>query len=298
MAHAIWNGAINFGLVTIPVKLFSAVRADEGIHFHLLHDKDEGRIHNVRKCEVCGHEVPWEHVEKGWEYEKGAYVVAKEEELKKMRPAVTQSIDIVEFVDASEIDSMLYDTPYYIEPEKRGQHAYALLREALSASGKVGVAKVVLRTREHLAALKPSDKALVLELMHFDHEIVAPSQFELPAHTKMPESEMKMAKMLIDSMTTGFRAADFKDKYQAELRAMLEARAAHQPVAREHGAKAPPPTNVIDLLDVLQKSLAATQQHRSRKAAGPAHQATPPATKRSRATKAPASRAPRARSAS
>ena len=216
-----------------------------------------------------------------------------------MRPAVTQSIDIVEFVDASEIDSMLYDTPYYIEPEKRGQHAYALLREALSASGRVGVAKVVLRTREHLAALKPADKALVLELMHFDHEIVAPSQFELPARAKMPESEMKMAKMLIDSMTTEFRAADFKDKYQAELRAMLEARAANQPVAREPGAKAPVPTNVIDLLDVLQKSLATTQQHRGGKgAASGAHPATPHPKKRARATKAPASRAPRARSAS
>src|SRR5882724_8847258 len=161
MAHAIWNGSINFGLVSIPVKLFSAVRSDEGVHFHLLHDKDEGRIRNVRKCEVCGQEVPWEHVDKGWEYEKGSYVVVDDEELKKMKPEATQSIDIVEFVDANEIDSMLYDTPYYVEPEKRAKRAYALLREALKKSGKIGIAKVVLRTREHLAAVKPSGNALV-----------------------------------------------------------------------------------------------------------------------------------------
>src|SRR6476661_5800455 len=214
MAHAIWSGSINFGLVSIPVKLYPAVRSDEGIHFHLLHDKDEGRIHNVRKCEVCSQDVPWEHVDKGWEYAKGSYVVVDDEELKKMKPEATQSIDIVEFVDASEIDSMLYDTPYYIEPEKRARRAYALLREALKKSGKVGISRVVLRTREHLAAVKPAGSAIVIELMHFDKELVDPGTFDLPpVSEKMPNQEMKMAGMLIDSMTAKFDAASFKDKY-------------------------------------------------------------------------------------
>ena len=192
MAHAIWNGSINFGLVSIPVKLFPAIRSSEGIHFHLLHDKDEGRIHNVRKCEECGQEIPWEHVDKGWEYAKGSYVVIDDKELEKLKPEATQSVDILEFVDANDIDSMLYDTPYYVEPDKRGRRAYSLLRESLKKSGKVGIAKVVLRTREHLAAVKPVGRALVIELMHFGNEIVNAEQFELPAaNDKLPESEME-----------------------------------------------------------------------------------------------------------
>jgi DNA end-binding protein Ku len=262
MSHALWNGSINFGLVSIPVKLFPAVRSSEGIHFHLVHDKDEGRIHNVRKCEICGQDVPWEHVDKGWEYQKGSYVVVDDEELKKMKPQATQTIDIVEFVEESEINPMLYDTPYYVEPEKRGGHAYALLREALKKSGKVGIAKVVLRTREHLAAVRPSGKALVIELMHFGKELVDADQFELPANTeKLPEPQMKMAAMLIDSMTAKFDASDFKDKYQDELRALLEARAENKPLPKTKG-RAPASTRVVNLLDVLQKSLETTKKHR------------------------------------
>jgi DNA end-binding protein Ku len=262
MAHAIWNGSINFGLVSIPVKLFPAIQSKEGIHFHLLHDKDEGRIHNARKCETCGKEIPWEHVDKGWEYEKGSYVVVDDEELKKMKPEATQSVDILEFVDESEIEPMLYDSPYYVEPEKRGRRAYALLREALKKSGKVGVAKVVLRTREHLAVVKPTEKALVVELMHFGDEIVDADRFELPpAGEKLPDQEMKMAQMLIDSMSAKFDPSAFKDKYQAELRAMLEARAENRPLPKSKG-KAVASTNVVNLLDVLQKSLETTQQHR------------------------------------
>jgi DNA end-binding protein Ku len=263
MAHAIWNGSINFGLVSIPVKLYPAVRPNEGIHFHLLHDKDEGRIRNVRKCEACGQDVPWGQLDKGWEYEKGSYVVVDDEELKKMKPEATQSIDIVEFVDANEIDSMLYDTPYYVEPEKRARRAYTLLREALKKSGKVGIAKVVLRTREHLAAVKPAGKAIVIELMHFDKELVDANSFELPpANEKMPDQEMKIAGMLIDSMTAKFDASAFKDKYQEELRSLLVARAENKPLPKGK-AKAPAGTRIVNLLDVLQESLKTTKKHRA-----------------------------------
>src|SRR5512141_2605131 len=142
MAHAIWSGSISFGLVTIPVKLFTAVREQEGVHFHLLHDEDKGRIKNVRKCSECGREIPWNDLVRGYEYEKGSYVVVTDDELERYKPEATQSIDIAEFVDAGEIDPMLYDKPYYLEPEKKGRHAYALLREALRKSNKVGIARV------------------------------------------------------------------------------------------------------------------------------------------------------------
>src|SRR5258706_7144152 len=198
MPHAIWNGSITFGLVTIPVKLFTAVRENEGIQFHLLHDKDQARIHNVRQCEVDGKEVPWNDVVRGFEYEKGQYIVVTDDELKKYRPEATQTIEIAQFVDETEIDPMLYDKPYWLEPEKKGRHAYALLRAALRKSGKVGIAKVVLRTREYLCAVKPHGDALVLGMMHFADENVSPKDLELPpAKEKTPESEMKAAMMLI-----------------------------------------------------------------------------------------------------
>jgi DNA end-binding protein Ku len=272
MAHAIWSGAISFGLVTIPVKLFTAVRENEGVHFHLLHDKDQGRIHNIRKCEECGKDIPWNDLVRGYEYEKGSYVVVTDDELKKYRPEATQSIDIVEFVDGGEIDPMLYDKPYYLEPEKKGRHAYALLREALRKSGKVGIAKVVLRTREYLAALKPSGNALVLEMMHFADEIVKPTSFDLPAQKeKTPEGEMKAALMLIDAMAKGFDAAEFHDTYREELRAMLDARAEGAPPPKSTEKHAPR-ANVVDLMDVLQKSLAASKKkaNGTARAKGPA----------------------------
>ncbi|MGZ6971588.1 MAG: non-homologous end joining protein Ku [Thermoanaerobaculia bacterium] len=256
MPHAIWNGSISFGLVTIPVKLFTAIRENEGIHFHLLHAKDKGRIHNARKCEADGREVSWDEIVRGYEYEKGHYLVVTEDELKKFRPEATQTVEIREFVDLTEIDPMLFDKPYYLEPEKKGKHAYALLRDALKKSGKVGIAQVVLRTREYLAAVKPAGEALVLEMMHFADEIVRPRDLELPpAHEKTSEGEMKAAMMLIDAMAKHFEPGEFHDTYREELRAHLEARAHGQTEPKGKAAKLPKPTNVVDLMDVLQKSL-------------------------------------------
>src|SRR5579864_6033605 len=213
MAHAIWTGSINFGLVTIPVKLYSAIRSSGELHFNFLHDKDKGRIKNERVCEH-GHKVGWDDIVRGYEYEKGQYVVLTDEDFKKVNVEATQSVDIVEFVDQKEIDPMLYDTPYYLEPEKKGRHAYALLREALKKSGKVGIARVVIRTREHLAALRPQGYALVLETMHYADEIVPAEQFDLPpAKEKTPPTEMKAALMLIDTMAEKFDAQSFHDKY-------------------------------------------------------------------------------------
>jgi DNA end-binding protein Ku len=260
MPRAIWNGSISFGLVTIPVKLVTAVKESEGIHFHFLHKKDKGRIKNTRTCEVDGKEVPWDQVVRGYEYEKGEYVLVTDEELKKMRPEATQTVEIREFVDLEEIDPMLFDKPYYLKPEKQGRHAYALLREALRKSGKVGIAEVVLRSREYLAAVKPSGEALVLELMHFEDEIVDPSTLDLPAASaKTKEGEMKAAMMLIDAMARSFIPGEFHDTYREELKKLLDARARGEAPAQA-STRPPQRTNVVDLVSVLERSLAASKK--------------------------------------
>ncbi|MDQ6826049.1 MAG: Ku protein [Candidatus Eremiobacteraeota bacterium] len=266
MAHAIWSGAINFGLVTIPVKLFTAVRANE-LSFNMLHEKDEGRIKYERTCSVCNTNVPWEEIVKGYEYEKGQYVILKDEDFKSVNVEATQSVDIVEFVELTQINPMFFDKPYYLEPEKKGRHAYALLREALNDAGKVGVARVVIRSKEHLAAIKPIGDALVLELMHWAEEIVEADSLDFPAAEKMPPGEMKVAKLLIDTMSSEkFEPEAFKNKYHEELLAMIEARAAGKEVPKAK-TKAPPRSSVVNLMDVLQQSLEETKKHRTAKTA-------------------------------
>jgi DNA end-binding protein Ku len=255
-SRAIWTGSISFGLVTIPVRLFTAIRENEGVQFHLLHKEDEGRIRNARTCEIDGKPVAWDDIVRGYEYEKGRYLVVDDEEIKKFRPEQTQTVQIEEFVALDEIDPMLFDKPYWLEPEKRGRHAYALLREALRKSGKVGIAKVVLRTREYLAAVKPAGDALVLEMMHFADEIVQAKDLELPpASEKANEGEMKAAQMLIDAMSKPFDASEFHDTYKEQLREHLEARARGEEEPKSKRGKVPQATNVVDLMDVLQRSL-------------------------------------------
>lgn len=266
MAHAIWSGSINFGLVTIPVKLFTAVKSED-LSFHLLHAKDEGRIKYERICSIEGKPVPWEEIVKGYEVEKGRYVLLTDEDFAKVNPEATQSVDILEFVELSKINPMYFDKPYYLEPTKQGRHAYALLREALAASNRVAIARVVLRTKEYIAAVKPIDDALVLELMHWANEIVEPSTLELPQERKLPPAELKMAKMLIDTMSVAaFEPQKFSNRYHEELLAMIEARAAGKelPAAK----KAPARAKVVNLMDVLAQSLEASKKER---AAGGTH---------------------------
>ncbi len=262
MAHAIWSGAINFGLVTIPVKLFTAVRTDE-LSFNMLHAKDEGRIKYERICSVDGKPVPWDEIVKGYEYEKGQYVILTDEDFKKVNPEATQSVDILEFVDLDTINPMFFDKPYYLEPSKQGKHAYALLREALTESNKVAIARVVIRTKEYIAAVKPIGEALVLELMHWADEIVGESTLELPGKEKLPDAEMKMARMLIDTMSvTSFEPEKFKNKYHDELMAMIEARAQGKELPKAKKAAAPR-SKVVNLMDVLAQSLEESKKRRA-----------------------------------
>jgi len=258
VAHAIWTGAINFGLVTIPVKLMTAVRPND-LRFNFLHKKDQGRINNVRRCSVCDEEVSYDELERGYEVEKGHYVLVTDEDFKKVNIEATQSVQIVQFVDLDEINPIYYDKPYYLEPEKRGRHAYALLREALKDANKVGIAKVVIRSREHLAALKPNGEALVLEMMHFADEIVDQGSLELPGAEKIPPAEMNVAKMLIDTMAAKFEPETFHDAYREDLMKMIEARAAGQEMPAA-AAPAPVRDNVVNIMDMLQKSLEASKK--------------------------------------
>jgi DNA end-binding protein Ku len=260
MAHAIWSGAINFGLVTIPVKLFTAVKTDD-LSFNLLHKKDEGRVKYERVCSVDGKPVPWDEIVKGYEFEKGEYVVLTDEDFAKVNPEATQSVDIVEFVELDKINPMYFDKPYYLEPTKQGRHAYALLREALSDSKRVAIARVVIRTKEYIAAVKPQGEALVLELMHWASEIVASETLELPGSEQLPEKEMQMARMLIDTMSVDeFEAEKFSNNYHDQLMTMIEARAAGKelPAAKKPPARA----KVVNLMDVLAQSLEESKKRR------------------------------------
>ncbi|MBV9234003.1 MAG: Ku protein [Candidatus Eremiobacteraeota bacterium] len=261
MAHAIWSGAINFGLVTIPVKLFTAVKTDD-LSFNMLHAKDEGRIRYERICSVDGKPVPWDEIVKGYEYEKGQYVILTDEDFAKVNPEATQSVDILEFVEIDKINPMFFDKPYYLEPTKQGRHAYALLREALEDTNRVAIARVVIRTKEYIAAVKPIDGALVLELMHWANEIVEPGSIDIPGRERLPEKEMKMARMLIDTMSADeFEPEKFTNQYHDQLLTMIDARAAGKELPK---AKKPPArAKVVNLMDVLAQSLEESKKRRA-----------------------------------
>ena len=188
MAHAIWSGAINFGLVTIPVKLFTAVKTDD-LSFNMLQQKDEGRIKYERVCSVDGKPVPWDEIVKGYEYEKGQYVILDRRRFQKGQSGGDAVGRHLEFVELDKINPMYFDKPYYLEPTKQGRHAYALLREALAGSNRVAIARVVIRTKEYIAAVKPLDDALVLELMHWANEIVRSDDARLPGRRKAARSK-------------------------------------------------------------------------------------------------------------
>jgi DNA end-binding protein Ku len=261
MAHAIWSGSINFGLVTIPVKLFTAVKTDE-LSFNMLHAKDEGRIKYERICSVDGKPVPWDEIVKGYEYEKGEYVTLTDEDFKRVNPEATQSVDILEFVELDKINPMYFDKPYYLEPTKQGRHAYALLRETLEDTNRVAIARVVIRTKEYIAAVKPIEGALVLELMHWASEIVETETLDIPERTKLPEKEVKMARMLVDTMSVDeFEPDKFTNKYHDELLTMIEARAAGKELPKPK--KAPARAKVVNLMDVLAQSLEESKKRRA-----------------------------------
>ena len=255
MARAIWKGSISFGLVNIPIALYPATRREE-FKFRLLRKSDLSPVSYKRVAEKDGKEVPWDQIVKGYEYEKGKYVVLKDEDFERVDLEATQTVDIQDFVDQEEIDPIFFYKPYYLEPQKGGDKAYALLRDALKDSNKIGIAKVVIKTRQYLAGVKPEDGVLVLELMHFADELADPGKLHVPKKTEVGKREMNMAKSLIDSMSSKWNPEKYRDDYREALMEVIEEKVEDGgKEIEEKPKKARKPTKVIDLVSVLQKSL-------------------------------------------
>jgi len=256
--RAIWKGSISFGLVNIPIALYPATRREE-LKFRLLRKSDLSPVNYKRVAEKDGKEVSWDEIVKGYEYEKGKYVVLKDEDFERVDLEATQTVDIQDFVEQEEIDPMFFYKPYYLEPQKGGDKAYALLRDALAESKKVGIAKVVIKTRQYLAGVKPEDGAMVLELMHFAEELADPSKLHVPKKVEVGKREMNMATALIDSMSSKWKPEKYRDDYREALMEVIEEKVeAGGKEIEEKPKKAPKPTKVIDLVSVLQKSLEQT----------------------------------------
>jgi len=259
-----WNGTISFGLVTIPVALYPATRREE-LSFRLLRKSDQSPVNYKRVAEADGKEVPWDEIVKGYEYEKGKFVVLQAEDFKRVDlEAAAQTIDIMDFVKAEEINPMYFQKPYYLEPQKVGDKPYALLRDALGDSGRIGIAKVVIRTREHLAGVKAQGEALILEIMHFGDELVEAEELKFPKKGHAREREIAMAKKLIDGMTEKWDPAKYEDEYKTQLMAMIEEKVKHPDARPAAPRKAKKPSNVIDLMSVLEESLSHTRGGRAK----------------------------------
>jgi DNA end-binding protein Ku len=258
--RAIWKGSISFGLVNIPVGLYPATKAGKQIKFHLLRRRDQSPIKYKRVAEEDGKEVAWEDIVKGFEYQKGNFVVLDEEDFEAVKIKSTQTVDIKEFVNLDRIDPMFYDQPYFLGPEKGGAKAYAILREALKRTKKVGIAKVVIKTREHLAAVKPMGEGLVLELMHFADELADPAELKLPPTKAIGQRELGMAESLIQSMFNEWDPDKYKDEYREALIEVIndKIKSGGKRVATKKAAPVKS-TNVVDLVAVLQESLEKAQ---------------------------------------
>ena len=273
--RAIWKGSISFGLVNIPIALYPATKREE-LSFRLLRATDLSPVSYKRVAEKDGREVPWEQIVKGYEYEKGKYVVLKDEDFQRVDLEATQTVDIQDFVEVDDIDPMYFYKPYYLEPQKGGDKAYVLLRDALEESKKVGIAKVVIKTRQYLAGVKPEDSVLILELMHFAEELADPEKLHIPKKLEPGKRELDMAKALVGSMSSKWNPEKYHDDYREALMEVIQEKVeAGGKEIEEKPKKAPKPTKVIDLVSVLQKSLeqsgAAKNKSRGKRAAHANH---------------------------
>ena len=266
MPRAIWKGTISFGLVTIPVGLYSAVERAEALHFRLLHAKDESPIDYKRVCEAEGVEVPWSEIVKGYEIAKGEFVVMTDKDFARARTEATQTFSIRDFVPSNAIDALYFDQPYYLAPQgKAAAKSYALLRDALAKSGRAGVGTFVLREREHLGALKPAGDALVLSTLRFAHEIRKPDTLDLPdAGRGWDKREMALALQLVDTLAHDWEPQRYRDTYHEVLRRAIEQKAEGKEIAPPAPKK---PARVLDLAKALAESLK-TPRREPAKAAG------------------------------
>jgi DNA end-binding protein Ku len=254
MARALWKGSISFGLVNIPVELHTAVR-NHRPKFRMLHAKDKSPVRFERVCITDGRPVGWDDLVKGYEYAKGHFVVLTKEDFQAAALEKTRTVDIIDFVKAEEIDDRFFETPYYLVPAKGGERAYALLREAIRESGRVGIAKFILRDAQHLAAVEVIDQAIVLTVMRFADEMVDVTQFELPSADGVRKAELDMAKALVNSLAAEWDPSKYTDVYRENLLRIIQAKTKGKEADLEPISE-PRQAEVVDLMERLRRSLA------------------------------------------
>ena len=253
MARAMWKGSLAFGLVNIPIELYSATR-DHRPKFRLLHAKDEAPIRYERVCQTEGKAVGWEDLVKGYEYEKGQFVVVTKDDFKTAALEKTKTIDILDFVDPNEIDERYFETPYYLQPAKGADRSYALLREAIRESKKIGVAKIILRDAQHLAAVEAIGDALVLTMMRFADELADLADFKFPKAEAIRPAELKMAMQLIDNLSAEWKPEKYTDEYRDNLMKVIQGKLkGRRPRLKER--ETAQSADVVDLMARLRASL-------------------------------------------
>jgi DNA end-binding protein Ku len=253
MARALWKGSISFGLVNIPIELHTAVR-DHRPRFRMLHASDKSPVRFERVCIRDGHPVAWEDLVKGYEYEKGRFVVVTKEDFQAAALEKTRTIDIIDFVAADEIDDRFFETPYYLVPIKGGERAYALLREAIRESARIGIAKFILRETQHLAAVEVIEDALVLSVMRFADELVDEKAFQFPASKNVRAQELTMAKALVNNLAASWDPRKYTDQYRENLMRVIQGKLKGRKVTLESGEE-PRQAEVVDLMERLRRSL-------------------------------------------
>jgi DNA end-binding protein Ku len=271
LPRGLWKGAISFGLVNVPVELFSSQKRSSELGLTMLDKRDLAPVGYQRVNKASGKEVPWDDVVKGYEYKEDKYVVLSEEDFRRANPEATKTVDILAFVDLKDIAPQYFDTPYYLAPGKRGEKAYALLRDALARAGKAGVASVVIRTKQYLAALVPQDDALLLNTLRYEKELKTPKDLDIPGKLKgarVTAKELDMALRLVDDMADKWHPAKYHDTYHEDLLERIEQKvkageteAITEPEKGEKPAKA----QVVDLMALLKKSVSHKQKNHSRK---------------------------------
>ncbi|MGB2715090.1 MAG: Ku protein [Vicinamibacterales bacterium] len=253
MARAVWKGSLAFGLVNIPVELYSAVR-DHRPKFRLLHGKDESPVHYERVCQSEGKPVAWEDLVKGYEYERGRFVVLTKDDFKTAALEKTKTLDILDFVDPKEVDERYFETPYYLQASKGADRSYALLREAIRESGKIGIAKIILRDAQHLAAVEVIGDALVLTMMRFADELADLDDFTFPSSHGIRAAELKMAIQLVENLSATWEPDKYSDEYRDNLMRVIQAKIkGRKPKLVER--EAPREAEVVDLMARLRASL-------------------------------------------
>jgi DNA end-binding protein Ku len=274
MPRGLWKGAISFGLVSVPVELHSAQKRSAELDLTMLDKRDMAPVGYKRVNKATGREVPWEDVVKGYEYEDDKYVVLSEEDFRRANPEASKTVDIVAFVDVADIAPQFFDTPYYLSPGKRGEKAYALLRDAMAKAGKAGIASVVVRTKQYLAALVPQGDALMLNTLRYHKELKKAQDLEIPEKlkgAKATSKELDMALRLVEDMAGEWQPSKYHDSYHEDLLKRIEEKVKAgqteeitEPEKEEKPARG---AEVIDLMSLLKKSVQKKPQHKPKRAA-------------------------------